>query len=72
MLIFSMPCTHWWMMTNLFRNKCNFTMIDHFISLTKNWIKRLPSTLEGIVDRYCPRCCIHHAHIRIVTFIGPV
>ena len=29
--------------------KVNATMIGQFISLTKNWIKRLPGTLTGVI-----------------------
>lgn len=42
-------------MTNLFCDECQITMINHFISLTKDGIERLPCSLIGIVHRNCPR-----------------
>lgn len=38
-------------------DKCNTAMIDHFICLPKDWIKRLPCSLISIVDGYCPWSC---------------
>jgi len=38
----------------LFSKKCNSTMVNHFISLSKDRIKRLPGSLVCKVHRYSP------------------